>query len=866
MRCSLRRVPSLALALAVSSFAPGAFAQATGVTVAQAPQPSAAPRVVPPRIVERVEPAYPQRLLDEPHGDDQLPVAHVELEVTLDASGKIRELVVLASGGELFDAEAMRAVRAWKFAPAQRDGKPIPSRFHVPLNFVPPAHAEPIDPGHDHPEDELPGPDGKVEAPLAVAPEAPPELVDVHGRRMASSRGASDYRVEIGQLAAVPRRHASELLKLAPSVFLLRDGGGEGHADRIYLRGFDAREGQDIELSVGGVPINESGNFHGNGFADLNFIIPEVVGSLRVLEGPFDPRQGNYAVAGSADYTLGLARRGLTAKATYGSFDTTRLLLLAGPENASQGTFAAAEVFRTGGFGQNRDAWRGRAMGQYEGAVGERGSFRLSTAAYGAEYHSGGVLRASDVEAGRKGFYDTNDPNQGGSAARFHVSADVEVPSGSAVYGQQVFAIYSSHRTRENFTGFLLDPQDARQQPHPQRGDLLDLAVTVGTFGARGHGKQGFELGGQKHALELGYLARLDVVGSQQQRVGAATNTPYATTADYYSKLGDVGVYGDLDVHLTKWLALRGGARADLFVYDVDDLCAVRDVSRPSSENPPGDASCLSQQRFGDHREPNQRSSTASLRAMPRAAVLVGPFTGFTISAAYGQGIRSIDPSYVSQDVDTPFAAVQAGEAGVSYAHSFDDFALTAQSVFFVTHVDRDQIFSETEGRNVLGGGTTRLGWAGSARLVADFVDVSTSLSMVRSRFDDTGLLVPYVPDVIARTDAALFGSLPLSIDGAPLGGRVGLGASFVGRRALPYGQRSDLIFVLDAAAALSWKALEFEVAGTNLLDLEYRQSEFNYVSDFSPTDPATLVPARHFAAGPPLGVFASLSATLGGS
>ena len=65
-----------------------------------------------------------------------------------------------------------------------------------------------------------------------------------------------------------------------------------------------------------GVPINEVGNLHGNGYADTHFIIPELVTSLRVIEGPFDPRQGNFAVAGSASYQLGLPNRGTTVKGT----------------------------------------------------------------------------------------------------------------------------------------------------------------------------------------------------------------------------------------------------------------------------------------------------------------------------------------------------------------------------------------------------------------------------------------------------------------------------------------------------------------------------------------------------------------------
>ncbi len=172
-----------------------------------------------------------------------------------------------------------------------------------------------------------------------------PTEITVAGRARPPTRGASDYAITVGQLSLVPRKNAAELLKLAPGIMLSNEGG-EGHAEQVFLRGFDAKEGQDIEFSLGGMPINESGNLHGNGYADTHFIIPELVSSLRVIEGPFDPRQGNYAVAGSANYELGLAQRGFTAKFTGGSFGSERLLLLWGPAGESKGTLAGAEILQ----------------------------------------------------------------------------------------------------------------------------------------------------------------------------------------------------------------------------------------------------------------------------------------------------------------------------------------------------------------------------------------------------------------------------------------------------------------------------------------------------------------------------------------
>src|SRR5581483_2235317 len=226
----------------------------------------------------------------------------------------------------------------------------IPFHFHLPagseVNVRPEAAARPeqaaaarpgAQPGGPRAAEPPQAPAQAAQAPRPAPPPAPPARggaafeASVTASRLPPSRGAADYHVEVGALALVPRQEAGELLKLAPGV-LLTNEGSEAHADQVFLRGFDAREGQDIEFTAGGVPINEGGNPHGNGYADTHFIIPELVQNLRVIEGPFDPRQGNYAVAGSADYQLGLEKRGLTAKYTGGSFNTQRMLVMWGPQ------------------------------------------------------------------------------------------------------------------------------------------------------------------------------------------------------------------------------------------------------------------------------------------------------------------------------------------------------------------------------------------------------------------------------------------------------------------------------------------------------------------------------------------------------
>jgi iron complex outermembrane receptor protein len=140
---------------------------------------------------------------------------------------------------------------------------------------------------------------------------------------------------------------------------------------------------------------------------------------------------------------------------------------------------------------------------------------------------------------------------------------------------------------------------------------------------------------------------------------------------------------------------------------------------------------------------------------LPRASLSVGSFGGFRLTAGVGKGARSIDPSYITQDVATPFASVLAFEGGVEYAGGSDTIAVAARSTLFQTRVDRDLIFSQTAGRNLLGGSTSRTGWVGSVRVTGEHFDVNANATLVKSIFEDTGLLVPYAPDAVIRADAA---------------------------------------------------------------------------------------------------------------
>jgi TonB family protein len=804
--------------------------------------------------------------------------ADVVLAATVDAAGAVSAADVAQSAGADFDAAAIAAVRRWTFTPAARDGQPVASRIRVAIHFAP------IAPATESPLAAPPPPPSATDAAATSAPAAAPapsptpapaEEVDVHGRITRRNLGAADYDVTIGALSAVPRANASDVLKLAPG-FLLTNEGGSGHAEQVFLRGFDAHEGQDLEFTVDGVPINDAGNYHGNGYADTHFILPELIHSVRVLEGPYAPQQGDFAVAGSADYQLGLDRRGVTAEYTVGNFGTQRLLLLWGPDGGSVGTFAGAEYYTTDGFGVNRQARRGTGIGQYEFNVGS-GVFRLNATAYATEYDSAGVVRQDDYAAGRVGFYGTEDPNQvGNTATRFSIAATYENRGPKIDVSQQLFIVDRSMRLLEDWTGFLEDVQQPTQTPHVQRGDLIDFHFDELTFGARGMARWHGQVLGLPQELEAGYFARVDQTTSTQYRDMNANGDPYLTDADLTSTLADLGLYVDANVRLARWLALRGGVRADMFAFDVLNHCAVPSsvgVDSPSNVYLEVDQPCLSELEQGYYREPQQRSSTGAGALMPRGTLLAGPFDHFELTLSGGTGVRSVDPSYVAQGMQTPFVQIESEDLGVAYNAPVGPLALAAKSTFFRTHSGEDLLFDPTQGRSTLSSGSTRTGWAGSARAVGSFFDVAANATAVRAEFDTTGacapycgLLVPYVPQLVVRGDVALFADLPWRLLGEPVRATLGYGVGYVGRRPLPYSEFSDVIFISDAAASLRWDIWTVRLAGQNLLGARYRLGEYNYASDFHSQAEPTLAPERTFTAGAPRTVFLSIAATVGGT
>ena len=139
-----------------------------------------------------------------------------------------------------------------------------------------------------------------------------------------------------------------DILRVVPGLVIAQHQGG-GKADQYFLRGFDADHGTDVAFYVDGVPINLPSNGHGQGFADLHFLIPEAIDRVEVTKGPYFVETGDFDTAGAINLHTRRSFGESSVTGEYGSFDTWRVLGVASPFGKDSPTWFAAEMYGTNG-------------------------------------------------------------------------------------------------------------------------------------------------------------------------------------------------------------------------------------------------------------------------------------------------------------------------------------------------------------------------------------------------------------------------------------------------------------------------------------------------------------------------------------
>ena len=364
---------------------------------------------------------------------------------------------------------------------------------------------------------------------------------------------ASERNFSGEQLNALPFARVGEVLEAVPGLIVTQHSG-EGKANQYFLRGFNLDHGTDLAITVDGMPVNMPTHGHGQGYADINFLIPELIQSLNVRKGPYYADAGDFASAG----TIGIDYLGKLPKnifeLTFGSFGYQRALA-AGSTAVGEGTLlAAVEASKYNGPWDVPDNVRKlNGVLRYSQGTATDG-FTLTGMAYANRWTSTDQVAQRAVDQGVIGKLGSLDPTDGGQSSRFSLSGNFAQSSDIGQTRINAYVVHSSLRLFNNFTYFLADPVNGDQFSQLDRRTLAGLNASQ-TFNMR--------LAGVPVETRFGLQTRADDIDVGLFRTLART-TLSTVRADSVQE-GNVGIWTDTTARWTDWLRTTVGVRQDYF-------------------------------------------------------------------------------------------------------------------------------------------------------------------------------------------------------------------------------------------------------------------------------------------------------------
>ena len=386
------------------------------------------------------------------------------------------------------------------------------------------------------------------------------EEIIVYGRaerRIGAAGTASEGMVGYADFHFRPLLRVGELVESMPGMVATQHSG-TGKANQYFLRGFNLDHGTDFSAHLDGVPLNMRSHGHGQGYLDLNFIIPELVETAAFRKGPYHAEKGDFSSAGSIDFTYAERLPQRMVQMTLGEWGYRRGMA-AGTADFGGGalTGAVAATFNAGPWQLDENLRQAKLhLGHAFDWAGAAAS--LSLQAYDAQWDATDQIPKRAVAAGlldERGFID---PDLGGRTRRLALTAQAAFNAWRAggYFVDYDFKLFS------NFTYLLADPL---------LGDEFEQRDRRQVWGAWAQGERAARLAGWPVVYRWGGDARLDdidEVGLHATRARLRTRT---IRQDRVRELS-VGVFGEVDAQLAERLRTVLGLRADHYDWRVSAI------------------------------------------------------------------------------------------------------------------------------------------------------------------------------------------------------------------------------------------------------------------------------------------------------
>jgi hypothetical protein len=555
----------------------------------------------------------------------------------------------------------------------------------------------------------------------------PLDTITVVATGVSNMTAASAGDIGQAQIESQPLLRPAAILENIPGLIVTQHSG-EGKANQYFLRAFNLDHGTDLALEVDDMPVNMPSHAHGQGYSDLNFLIPELAGDVHYKKGPYYADEGDFATAGTARVGL---RNEVASSATVGfGEDGYRRGLLLGSASVFGGTLiGAGEIYHNDGPFEVPDDYN-RLNGVLRFFRGDDlDYFTLTAMGYSGKWNSTDQVPQRAIDAGVIDRFGSLNPTDGGISSRYSLTFNRVQRNGD---GQMQFSAYVIRYKLDlysTFTDYLRDPLHGDQML--QHDDRV-------VYGFKASKSWFTSLFGVPTTNLMGVQARIDDIRDvgifptfERQVIGTTQNAGVLES--------NGAVYAESTTHWLDHLETTVGVREDAFDFDVKDKMLNTDGSCGINSDPLG---CVTG---------NKRAALFS----PKLGIVLGPWARTSYFINVGDGYHSNDARGVTRSGEnpseqpvTPLTRATSAEIGVAsrllsdWDTRVDVFALKLKS---------ELVFDGDAGVTSPSGATTRTGleW-GNTYHINSGLAAELNAAFTRARFDHNA-----APDDLGCGDAA---------------------------------------------------------------------------------------------------------------
>ena len=355
-----------------------------------------------------------------------------------------------------------------------------------------------------------------------------------------------------------PLLRAGEVVEAVPGMIVTQHSG-DGKANQFFLRGYNLDHGTDFATWVAGMPVNMPTHAHGQGYTDLNFVIPELISRVTYNKGPYFAEDGDFASAGSARVAYADKLPFSVASLTAGTFDYQRVLFAGSPEFGSGAlTYGLEYLHNDGPWDNANDFGKWNGVLRYAQGTAANG-FAVTGMAYKADWNSTDQIPRRAVDEGLIGRFGAIDPTDGGKSSRYSLSGEWRASGRDTSSAISVYAIKSRLNLFSNFTFFLDDPVN---------GDQFEQAESRVIFGGQASQTWAGRLGERPMTNTLGLQLRRDRLEPVALYSTAARERLSTTREDRVAVESGAPYFSNM-IEWSRWLRTVAGLRADFYRFDV---------------------------------------------------------------------------------------------------------------------------------------------------------------------------------------------------------------------------------------------------------------------------------------------------------